>query len=56
MKYFIVYGDIEYTQIEEVETIEELKKRVSEIQNSRWLYLERIIWGEERDIQGGIIQ
>lgn len=47
MKYFIVYGDTEFTEVEEIDTIEELKKRVLEIQNDKWLYLERIIWGKE---------
>lgn len=47
LKYFIVYGDTEYTTIEEIDTIEELKKRILEIQNDKWLYLENIIWGEE---------
>lgn len=47
MKYFIVYGDTEYTQVDEFDTIEEVKEKVLEIQNDRWLYLERIIWGKE---------
>lgn len=49
MKYFIVYGDTEYTSVEKIETIEELKKRVLEIQNDKQLYLEHIIWGKEID-------
>lgn len=47
MKYYVIYSDIEYTTIEEFDTIEEVKEKVLEIKKDKWHYLRQVIYGKE---------